>query len=408
MKRDHVVIGGGIIGACVAYFLATEGREVLLLERDELAAAPPTSSSGVSARMFRSAYGRDRRMTRLCSLSFAYWKQFEEESGEVLFDRSGWVIFEAHASQTLARWPSYAEWPPPGFASDSADVLKAEGLPHERLSKEALVERFPQILPNEFYDSAVLDETAGLLRADKAVRAVARLAELAGAEIREHTTVEELVVANDQVTTVVTSEDAVHPTATVVLAAGYMNSTLTPELKDVLRVVGENTMYVRPEDQEAFSPSRFPIIGHYAFPVDRCGTAHVSPGGLSDYEIVVEPSAVALLAREDEPDAAFVRATREILGAWVPDLAVAPITSQRRCFYPVTRHGEYLLYRRANVVTLVACSSGTGFKTAPVTARIGADLAVCENFEGFTHPFYSDSFRYESALLHGRGRRRER
>lgn len=399
MKRDHVVIGGGIIGACVAYFLATQGRDVLLLERGALAAAPPASSSGVPARMFRSAYGRDRRMTKLCSSSFAYWKQFEEESGEVLFDRSGWVIFEAHSSETLARWPSYAQWPPPGFASESAEVLKAEGLPHEWLSREALVERFPQILPNEFYDSALLDETAGLLRADQAVKSIARLAELAGAEIREHTTVKELVFANDQVTTVVTSEGDVYPRDSVVLAAGYMNSELAPELRDVLRVVGENTMYVRPEDQQAFSPSRFPVIGHYAFPIDRCGTAHVAPGGLTEYEIVVEPSAVAALAREEEPDAAFARATREILDAWVPGLAAAPMTSQRRCFYPVTRHGDYLLYRRANVVTLVACSSGTGFKTAPVTARIGADLAVRGDFEASTHPFYSDSFSYENALL---------
>lgn len=398
MKRDHVVIGGGIIGTCVAYFLAKQGRDVLLLERGELAAPPPASSSGVPARMFRSAYGHDRRMTRLCSSSFAYWKQFEEESGDVLFDRSGWVIFEAHSPGTLGRWPSYAEWPPPGFATQSAEVLEAEGLPYEWLSKEALVERFPQIVPNAFYDSALLDETAGLLRADQAVKSIAQLARLAGAEIRDHTTVEQLVRANGQVTAVVTAEGDVCPRDSVILAAGYMNSGLAPELRNVLRIVGENTMYVKPEDQLAFSPERFPVIGHYAFPIDRCGTAHVAPGGLTEYEIVVEPS-VAALAREEEPDAKFVYATREILHAWVPALAAAPMTSQRRCFYPVTCHGDYLLYRRANVVTLVACSSGTGFKTAPVTARIGADLAIREDFDGSAHPYYSDSFSYENAVL---------
>ena len=398
VKRDHVVIGAGIVGVCVAYFLARQGRDVVLLERDTVAAAPPVSSSGVPARMFRSAYGRDRRKTKMCTLSLSYWKRFEQESGEVLFDGSGWVVFEAQASGTLARWPSYAAWPPPGFASESADVLRAEGLPHQWLSKGALVERFPQIMPNEFYDSALLDETAGLLSADKAVRAIGRLAEAAGAEIREYAPVEQLVFEHGQVKTVVTSHGDFHPSVSVVLAAGNMNPKLAPELTAVLRVVGENTMYVRPQDQLAFSPSRCPVIGHYAFPVDRCGEAHVSPGGSSDYEIVLDPFQLGAPSREEELDAAFVDATREILEAWVPDLAVAPLAAYRRCFYPVTRHGDYLLYRRANLVTLVACSSGTGFKTAPVAALIGADLAVHRDVEGFDHPLYSASFRLESAL----------
>jgi glycine/D-amino acid oxidase-like deaminating enzyme len=81
MKRHHIVIGGGIVGVCVAYFLAARGRDVLLLEREELAAQFPVSSSGAPARMFRSAYGSDQRMTRLCTSSLEYWRYFEERSG---------------------------------------------------------------------------------------------------------------------------------------------------------------------------------------------------------------------------------------------------------------------------------------------------------------------------------------
>jgi sarcosine oxidase len=399
MKGPHVVIGGGIVGVCVAYFLAVRGREVLLLERDQLAAQFPVSSSGAPARMFRSAYGSDQYMTKLCTSSFDYWKYFEEISGEKLFNRTGWVIFEARDSQALSIWPSYAQWPLPGFATASAEILQAEGLPHEWLSKEALVERFPQIAANKFYDFALIDWTAGLFRADKAVKAIAKLAQLAGAEIRENTTVEELVWRDGKVETIVIAGGQVRPSASVILAAGYMNPVFAPEPTGVLKVVGESTLYLRPDDPAVFAPQRFPIVGHFAFPLDHSGTVHASPGGSTKDEITVDPSALDLSEHRDVFDPVFITRTRDILDVWLPELASAPAANQSRCFYPVTRNGQYKLYKKSNVVTLIACSSGTGFKTAPMSARLGAELAMREDIDGlkdFTPELYSEALHLSS------------
>ena len=49
MKRteDIVVIGGGVIGVCVAYYLLKEGRKVILLERDEVCSGSSYGNTGL-------------------------------------------------------------------------------------------------------------------------------------------------------------------------------------------------------------------------------------------------------------------------------------------------------------------------------------------------------------------------
>ncbi len=66
--REHIIIGGGIIGVCVALELATRGRDVVLLERGEVGGPSPMASSGVAARMFRSALPSLRACTKAWSM----------------------------------------------------------------------------------------------------------------------------------------------------------------------------------------------------------------------------------------------------------------------------------------------------------------------------------------------------
>ncbi|HCQ32757.1 MAG TPA: para-nitrophenol 4-monooxygenase, partial [Verrucomicrobiales bacterium] len=35
MSERVIIVGGGVIGLCCAYYLSQEGREVLVLEREE-------------------------------------------------------------------------------------------------------------------------------------------------------------------------------------------------------------------------------------------------------------------------------------------------------------------------------------------------------------------------------------
>ncbi len=48
-KVDHLIIGGGVIGVCVAYFLAEAGRSVTLLEKGDIAGGSSYGNAGLIA-----------------------------------------------------------------------------------------------------------------------------------------------------------------------------------------------------------------------------------------------------------------------------------------------------------------------------------------------------------------------
>lgn len=372
LRVDYAVVGGGITGVCAAYHLAKSGAEVLLIERGQLAPDSPMSSSGEHAKAFRSAYGADRRMTRLAQESFRYWKQFEGETGAELFVPSGMVVFGADQPRTLAHWTNAGA---ARFAIDSAATLAAEGLPHELLQKQELIDRYPQIAANDFYDHAILDRTAGFVHARKAVREIGGLAAGAGAAIWEHTTVEQCVRTGNDVERLVTSRGDVVPAAAVIFAAGYMNSTLAPELAPKTRVTEQLVLFIKPGDPATYAPSRFPIVvnvnqGRYVFPVHGPGVMKVADDDKAPKDKIVAPT---------EPPRSgagewFGAEARAFLRDYVPGAAGSEEVATTTCRYTNTVSDDYLIYRTGNTVVISACS-GHGFKNAPVTALMATALA---------------------------------
>ena len=391
LRVDYAVVGGGITGVCAAYHLAKSGADVLLIERDQLAPDSPISSSGEHAKAFRSAYGSDRRMTRLAQESFQYWKQFEREAGTELFVPSGMIVFGADQARTLAHWtnPDAAR-----FAIDSAATLTEEGLAHELLSKQELVSRYPQIAANEFYDHAILDKTAGFVHARKAVREIGALATGAGAAIWEHTVVERCVRAGSDVERLITSRGDVVPSVAVIFAAGYMNSTFAPELGSKTRVTQQQLLYIKPADPEPYTPARFPIVVNinqwrYVFPVHGPGIMKVADDDKFRKDKIIGPDQ----GFQTKADDWFRAEARAFLRHYVPGLSASEEVGSTTCRYTNTVSDDYLIYRMGNTVVISACS-GHGFKNAPVTALMATALAT-------THPPAPDwkdaGFDYEHA-----------
>ena len=87
---DAVIIGGGVVGASIAYNLALRGiRDVVLVERDVLG----SGSTGRSSGAVRTHYSTEVH-TRLAWLSLRIFQHFDEiVGGDASFVRTGYMVF---------------------------------------------------------------------------------------------------------------------------------------------------------------------------------------------------------------------------------------------------------------------------------------------------------------------------
>ena len=83
---EYVIVGGGVYGAAVAFWLAENGAEVRLLEARQIGNG---ASAGPGRRGTR-ANGRDVRELALARLSHDMWPTLHERLGvEPFFERLG-------------------------------------------------------------------------------------------------------------------------------------------------------------------------------------------------------------------------------------------------------------------------------------------------------------------------------
>ncbi len=83
-KADTVVIGGGIIGVCTAYWLARAGQQVVLLEKGRIGAEQSSRNWGWCRQQ-----NRDARELPLSTLSLALWEEMQADLGGLGFARCG-------------------------------------------------------------------------------------------------------------------------------------------------------------------------------------------------------------------------------------------------------------------------------------------------------------------------------
>src|ERR1700676_4269976 len=91
-----VIVGGGISGAAIAYFLARRGcTDVLLLERKTLG----SGSTGAAAGGIRSQFSTEINV-RCSLLSLPFWERFEAESDSPHpFHRTGYLLLATTRAQ---------------------------------------------------------------------------------------------------------------------------------------------------------------------------------------------------------------------------------------------------------------------------------------------------------------------
>jgi sarcosine oxidase subunit beta len=355
-----IVVGGGVVGAAVAYFLA-ERREsgVTLLERAELGSG--TSKGGLGGIRHQFV---DELDVRLSKLATAFWRNYDDlTAARHDFQQRGY-LFLANTEEGLEE----LRRPMPLYERVGVNV--------EMVDRATIADLVPGM--------RVDDVVGGRFGAEDgygdpldALAGFAAFATLGGVRIREGVTVRELVRNGDRVTGVRTDEGELSAdrvllatgcwTAPLAATAGIavpiwpyarsiMESQPIPQLRRSPMVIElESGFHFRPKGNRV----RFamPNIGHDGS-IEK-GPTNAPKSFPGEYAPLDVPPAL-------EP---WVRAR----AAWRhPDLADVEIRSSWSCYYEMTPDDHPIVgaVPGAEGLYIAAGFSGHGFMHAPATAQL--------------------------------------
>lgn len=305
-EAQVVIVGGGIIGASIAYHLALEGiTDVVVCERNTFTSGTTWHAAGLIA----GARGTIT-LTGLASYGRGFYSTLGQLSGVD-------VAFTAPGSLSLARCSARAD--ELAYARDIADHCGIEA----HLVDPAEAQQLWPLLEGRDIVAGLYFPGDGYVNPGYAALGMAKLAHDLGVTVREHCAVTGLQVQDGRITGVRTTRGPI-AASTVVLAAGLWTRDLAatvgvavplfaaehvhvrsmpllegvsglPVLRDV-----DNSYYIRPESDRlllgAFEPRGIPRP-----------TSKIAPGGHATFD----------------PDWAHISAIKEAAERAVPALTTA-------------------------------------------------------------------------------------
>jgi len=199
---DVVIIGGGIQGLALAYYLARDGSQrVVVFEKNYLG----SGASGRNGEMIRSAFG-SREWIGLWDKSLQLWENLAAELGfNVMFTRHGYLV--------LATNPEEFEG-----CRRNKETQQEFGLSTSIMDAENVTKLIPAINP-DMVAGGLLQTNAGFARHDATIWAYAGAARQLNVDIFPFTEVTDIVIKSGRVQAVKTSGGEVE-TRTVVNTAG--------------------------------------------------------------------------------------------------------------------------------------------------------------------------------------------
>jgi len=352
-----IVVGAGVFGAAAARELRRRGHEVTLLDPGPL--PHPLAASTDVSKAVRMDYA-DPFYMDLMAKAFPLWDDLNREWGEALYHQDGFLILTREAAA------------PGGFEYEACRGLVERGVPVERLTPDVLARRGAVFAAGGFTDG-YFNPRAGWAESGKVVVRFVEEARARGVVLREERAAA-LAGAGARVTGVITAAGECLAADMVVVAGGAWTPELLPELRSLLRTIGQPVFHFRPEDPGPFRPERFPVWaaslttqGWYGFPALPDGRVKVANHGTGRPLRAEDPRRVTA-----EEEARF----REFLAEALPLLAGAPLAESRVCLYTDTPDGDFLIDRHPERPGLVVATggSGHGFKFAPVLGAVIADV----------------------------------
>ncbi|MEE9387595.1 MAG: FAD-dependent oxidoreductase [Paracoccaceae bacterium] len=157
--KTHVkalIVGGGAVGAGVAYHLAKSGWDTMLLERDELTSGSTWHAAGLLP-LFNMGYAT----THIHDYSVDFYKSLEAETG---LNAGFSVVGNLRMAQSAERMDEFALY------ATTADTV---GIPYEWLSADDIKQRWPLIRTDDL-QGALYHPTDGYINPADVTQAMAK------------------------------------------------------------------------------------------------------------------------------------------------------------------------------------------------------------------------------------------
>jgi glycine/D-amino acid oxidase-like deaminating enzyme len=349
-RAEAIVIGGGVMGASIAYALTSRGlKGVLLLEREALA----SGASGLSSGLVRMHY-TDEWNARLAWASFPtlrHWEDLIDVSP--VFTRTGMVYLVGH---------EYAE-----NLRKNVIMLQGIGVNTAALTPDDLQTLQPFMNLTDV-GAAAYEPEAGYVNPADTVEGFRRRAQDLGATVRQWTPVTAILRHGDRVAGVQTRSETIAAPVVVVAAGAWTPRLLgTLGISFPVRVKGLDTAVVqRPAELNAGHLSCVDNVQGTYFRPDAGGLTIV---GVPCQEWDLDPDTAAAGFRAG----ADVEAA-QILTHRIPLMETGDLQRVYRAIDGYSPDRQAILDHIPEVAGLFVAAgfSGSGFKIAPA---VGVCLA---------------------------------
>lgn len=350
-----VIIGGGIVGLSCAYYLATRGSDVTVLEKSSIGGGSTGRANGGIRTQFTSPVS-----VKLSKESLAVWETFEAEFGVDIRHRRPGYLFLARTNETTEQF------------HENVEQQNELGVNSSFLSPTEAKKRCPKLNADN-YVAATYNSSDGFADPHLAVQGFSTAATVAGAEIRTNVAVTDILIDDGCVCGVETAEGTVEaecvvnaagPWAARVGAMAGLDLPVAPKRRQLMVVNPDNAV---PET----APMTVDMDGGAHFRPEREGKAVVG-GYFDDADPDQNPDAYrksydfdwTLETLEQAAEMAeYFGPESEVVQGWAGLYAVTP------------DHHPIIEETRPGFVNAVGFS-GHGFMQSPATGKVVSELVL--------------------------------
>jgi sarcosine oxidase subunit beta len=367
-RASVVVVGGGVIGTSVAFHLAEAGvPDVVLIERDELAAGSTSKAAGGVRAQFSDALN-----VQLGARSLRAFADFGARPGHEIDFRPVGYLFLLSREQDVAAFER------------SIALQNRLGVPSRLLDPREATRLSPPIDPDGLLAAAFSPED-GLATPEAVVQGYAAGARRHGAQIQTACELLEVRVRGEELRAAVTSKGVVETPALVCAAGAW--SRRVGEMVGVDLPVTPYRRQVLVTEPLPDLPERLPMTIDFtsSFYFHREGAGLLMGMSLED-----EPPGFNL-ARDD----AWIPRLAEVLARRAPSLAEVGVAGGWAGLYEVTPDHNALIGEAPRPARLLYATgfSGHGFLQGPAVGEVVRDLFLGRSPEVDVAPLAVDRFQ---------------